>query len=138
MVKIRVQSDVPMPRGRGPGSTRESSDITEAIRSLQPGQSFFVPALDCTDTVLQRRLTVRAVSLRKSGSIDFFLRTSKQPEEYEDDDGNIHPPHPGVRLWRRLPGDTEVSGVEEEEHEEEPETVSSEGSSAETSARAAE
>jgi len=99
-MKINIQKNVPIPTGRSSGS-RERSDVTEALYAMEEGDSFFIPATDCVAAILQRRLTVRSVSARSSGKIDFFILTKQVEEPWEDDDGTIYPPTKGVRVWRR-------------------------------------
>ena len=96
---IKISSDIPLPEGRA-RATRESGEITEVIKSLLPGQSFFVPALDVSAAVVQKRITVRAVNMRKGGAISFFLVTRQVVEDYEDDSGDIVRNASGVRVWR--------------------------------------
>jgi hypothetical protein len=113
-LKIKIDKDVPIPKGRSTSSGGDQNELTEMIQSLEPGDSFFLPASEfgTDERVLQRRMTVKAVSMRKSGRISFFMRTEQKTESWEDSDGVVHAPEPGVRIWRRLAADTEVGEVD--------------------------
>ena len=115
-MRFRIQKNVPMPRGVVRGG-RDFSDLAYAITVLEPGDSFFIPASPegCDAKTVQRRMTVRAVSMRKSGKISFFLRTAQTTESWEDEDGVLHDAEDGVRIWRRDARDTEVSSPGDEE-----------------------
>lgn len=108
---IRLDSNVPVPATTRP--MQDSGDITEALRTMSEGQSFFVPCRDERQALVQRRITVRGAQMRERGQIDFYLITRQVVEDYKEDDGTITPKVPGVRVWRRAAGDTEVSGEQQ-------------------------
>ncbi len=99
---LKKQTNVPIPTGtRGGVRTRSSSEVAETIMSLEPGESFLVEANGEKTDVVQKRIGVMCVSMRKSKRVPFFCVTRQVIEDVEDEDGTIRERVPGVRVWRR-------------------------------------